>query len=57
MCRDLLTARSIPELISKIPARRASGVSLNVASIAENRMVNIEISKDEFSVKEITGEY
>jgi len=57
LCRDLVTSRSIPELIAKIPARRASGVSLNVASINENRMVNIELSKDEFSVKEITGEY
>jgi len=57
ICRHLVEAKSISDLISRIPPRNAAAVSLNVASIHENRMVNIEIHGTEFSVKEIIGEY
>lgn len=55
VCRYLLNCTSIPELLSRIPGRRASGVCLNVASIKEKRMVNIELASNIFSVKEVSG--
>lgn len=55
ICRDLLNSTSITDLISRIPPLRASGVSLNVGSIRENRIVNIELAHDLFSVREVEG--
>jgi len=53
LCRDLISRKTINEVISHIPPRRASGVSINVASIHEHRLVNIELSPVTCCIREI----
>jgi len=57
VCRSLLSATSISDLISKMPSNCASGVNLNVISMNENRLVNIEIIGNIYSVREINGAF
>eukprot|EP01121_Diplochlamys_sp_Union-15-3_P020271 TRINITY_DN786_c0_g1_i2.p1 TRINITY_DN786_c0_g1~~TRINITY_DN786_c0_g1_i2.p1 ORF type:complete len:375 (-),score=48.63 TRINITY_DN786_c0_g1_i2:86-1210(-) len=53
LCRDILSATSIEDVLTKIPPNRGSGVSMNVVSLNEKRSLNIEISSTAFSVYEV----
>ncbi len=57
MCRTFLRCKTIAEILSIIPLKRAASVSLNIISIPEQRMVNIEFRHDCYAVKEINGAF
>lgn len=56
--RDIIDATSIDDAIRRAtPLGRAGGFSLNVASIHEMRVVNVEVSPYDYSVRDIVGNF
>jgi predicted choloylglycine hydrolase len=56
LARSLFEARSIDDAVKRItPDDRASGFNFTIGSVKENRIVNVEVTPDQFIVKEING--
>ena len=56
LARSLFDARSIDDAVKRItPDNRASGFNFTIGSVKENRIVNVEVTPDQFYVKEING--
>ena len=56
LSRSLFEARSIDDAVHRItPDNRASGFNFTIGSVKENRIVNVEVTPDQFKVKEING--
>jgi len=55
--RDLLNARDINDLASRVntPHLRASGFSVNAASVHDGRVFNLELAPNYFSMREVHG--
>jgi len=56
LARSLFEARSIDDAVKRItPNNRASGFNFTIGSVKENRIVNVEVTPDQFKLKEING--
>jgi predicted choloylglycine hydrolase len=58
IARSLLESRSLPEAVAAVhPPDRAYGFNYTIGSLRERRIVNVEVTPDDFAVIDIRGPY